>query len=433
MNTTTAPENTRVALNYRAGFALPVKAFIAQPVEGAAPLIGTPDDNVLPAGGLMLSGGQAGVGKTTFALDGAGQWEVRWREGARHRSATVATREEALALDEARRSRRRMGAFAPNDPSDELLIEHVRVWYDCEQDGWAKSTRLNRAHLLDKWIVPYLGEQRLKDLGQPQIRAWRSAIERAGAKTVTANRALGTLSACLGSAVKDGKLPYNPCSGVEKRREVVARPRVLTPFEVEQIRAAMPSQRDAVLVSLMAYAGLRPAEAFALEWRDVGNLLVVDRSFTYGEFRPTKTGSRRTVDIVQPLRDDIDALRATARTTNGVGSLVAPNRSGGPLDLRTWRRRIWNPACGRAGVSAAPYDCRHGYCSMLAHEGRSAPYIAAMMGHALTDTQRHYAHLIDDARIAPAVSMVDAIAAAREATVRTMYATTSRRHLRAVS
>jgi hypothetical protein len=70
---------------------------------------------------------------------------------------------------------------------------------------------------------------------------------------------------------------------------------------------------------------------------------------------------------------------------------------------------------------------------MLAHEGRSAPYIAAMMGHALTDTQRHYAHLINDARIAPAVSMVDAIAAAREATVRTMYATTARRHLLVVS
>jgi AAA domain-containing protein len=69
MDTTGAAETQRMALNYRARFALPLKAFIAQGVEGAEPLIGTVDNNVLPSGGLMLLGGQAGTGKTTFALD----------------------------------------------------------------------------------------------------------------------------------------------------------------------------------------------------------------------------------------------------------------------------------------------------------------------------------------------------------------------------
>jgi hypothetical protein len=56
-----------------------------------------------------------------------------------------------------------------------------------------------------------------------------------------------------------------------------------------------------------------------------------------------------------------------------------------------------------------------------------------MMGHALTDTQKHYAHLIDDARLAPGVSMTDAILAARaETDVRHVYATANERHLRAV-
>jgi integrase len=190
----------------------------------------------------------------------------------------------------------------------------------------------------------------LRELGQPTVRDWRAAIEKAGAPTVTANRALSALSACLGSAVRDGKLPYNPCAGVEKRRERVVRPRAALPEEVERIRAEMPSLRDATLVSLFAYAGLRPAEALALEWGDVGNLLVVDKSFTYGEMRPTKTATRRTVDIVQPLRDDLDELRKVS--PNGHG-LVAPNRAGGPLDLRTWRRRIWKPACVRACVRAS--------------------------------------------------------------------------------
>jgi hypothetical protein len=205
---------------------------------------------------------------------GPRRWEVRWRDGDRHRSAQFSTRDEAKEFDEERRRRRRMGAFAPTDPSDQPLVEHAREWFDRERDGWAKSTRLNRAHLLDRWIIPYLGGERLKDVGQPRVRAWRAAIERDGAPTVSANRALGTLSAMLGAAVRDRKLPFNPCSGVDKRREVVSRPRVLTPLEVERIRAEMPSLRDATLVSLMAYAGLRPAEAFALRWGDVGNPLV---------------------------------------------------------------------------------------------------------------------------------------------------------------
>jgi integrase len=146
--------------------------------------------------------------------------------------------------------------------------------------------------------------------------------------------------------------------------------------------------------------------------------------------RPTKTATRRTVDIVEPLRDDLEQLRKVA--PNGA-VLAAPNREGRPLDLRTWRRRIWKPACERAGVSLTPYDLRHGYCSLLAHEGRSAPYIAAMLGHSLTDTQKHYAHIIDAARLAPGVPMVDAIRAARESrNVRPRYALAARRHLAAV-
>lgn len=239
------------------------------------------------------------------------------------------------------------------------------------------------------------------------------------------------MSACLGHAVRDGRLPFNPAIGVEKRREIVARPRVLSPLELEKIRRQMPSHRDAVLVSLMSLGGLRPAEAFGLTWGSVGNLLVIDRSFVYGEWRSTKTGSRRTIDIVEPLREDLEAFRPESAAPS---DLVAPNRQGRPLDLRTWRRRIWRPAVERAGVEASPYDLRHAYCSLLAHEGRSAPYIAAMMGHSLTDTQRHYAHLIDDSRLAAGTTMVAAVREARaKVKVRPRYAQPRQRHLQAVA
>ncbi len=47
---------------------------------------------------------------------------------------------------------------------------------------------------------------------------------------------------------------------------------MLQPAEVESIRANVPSARDRALVSVLAYAGLRPEEALALRWPDVGNV-----------------------------------------------------------------------------------------------------------------------------------------------------------------
>ena len=140
----------------------------------------------------------------------------------------------------------------------------------------------------------------------------------------------------------------------------------------------MPTVRDAVIVGLLAYAGLRPEEAFALSWESITEHVVsVDRAYTYGEMKQTKTHLRRVVDLVAPLAADVAVHRP--RVTEP-GELVAQSATGLPIDLRNWRSRVWRPAAKRAEVTATPYDLRHTYCSLLAHEGRSATDIQAMCG-----------------------------------------------------
>ena len=181
---------------------------------------------------------------------------------------------------------------------------------------------------------------------------------------------------------------------------------------MERIRAAMPTMRDVVLVGLLAHAGLRPAEAFALTWDSVlDHLLVIDRSFTAGEMKATKTRRRRTVEIVAPLAADPALFRPKVTTR---GELVATNHLGEPIDLRLWRRRVWQPACTTAKVDATPYDGRHTFASLLIHEGRSIPYVAAALGHAsAATTLTHYTHLFDESRLGTAAGMVASITAAR--------------------
>ena len=67
----------------------------------------------------------------------------------------------------------------------------------------------------------------------------------------------------------------------------------------------MPTDQDATLVSVLAYAGLRPGEALALTWADVGErTILVERSIALGEVKETKTRTTRSVRLLAPLKND---------------------------------------------------------------------------------------------------------------------------------
>jgi integrase len=159
-----------------------------------------------------------------------------------------------------------MGAHGLSIPTRQTLGDYWDEWWKTESPLWARSTRIQRKSVSDRWIKKQLGGVRPRDLGTKRVREWRGEIASAGASPTQANYALSILSAALGCAVRDNALPSNPCSGVRKLPVMVARPRALTPSEIESIMARMPKQRDRLLVALMGYCGLRPSEAIGLAW-----------------------------------------------------------------------------------------------------------------------------------------------------------------------
>jgi len=85
----------------------------------------------------------------------------------------------------------------------------------------------------------------------------------------------------------------------------------MTAEEVERIRAEMPSIRDAVIVSLGAYAGLRTQEILALTWDAVRErVLWIDSADDgQGRAKATKTRLARSVPIIPALAEDLSRLR----------------------------------------------------------------------------------------------------------------------------
>ena len=98
------------------------------------------------------------------------------------------------------------------------------------------------------------------------------------------------LGSILQRAMEGERIARNPARIVRKvkrgpRREV----RPLVPVTVERLRAAS-RERDAILISVLAYAGLQPQKALALCWGHVRERTVlVERAASLGELKDTKT------------------------------------------------------------------------------------------------------------------------------------------------
>jgi integrase len=190
----------------------------------------------------------------------------------------------------------------------------------------------------------------------------------------------------------------------------------LAPATVEALRAVSGS-RDAALISVLAYSGVRPQEALALRWCDVRErTILVERAVSLGEESDTKTSAHRTVRLLAPLREDLLAWRLRSGRPADVAH-VFPGPEGrlwSKTSYDNWRSRNFDRAMERAGVEGAtPYALRHSFASLLLHEGRSVIYVARQLGHDARLTLSTYGHVIDELDEAPRISAEDAIRAAR--------------------
>src|SRR5208282_3309213 len=181
--------------------------------------------------------------------------------------------------------------------------------------------------------------------------------------------------------------------------------------------------RDATLMAVLAYAGLRPGEALALSWKHVKNrVLLVERALSDGDFKDTKTGAIRTVDLVTPLAADLSEwLLASGRPDQE--ALVFPSPNGATWtkhDWQNWTRRVFRPTAEYAGLMGVrPYDLRHAFVSLLICERGQHELleVARQAGHAPSLSVDVYGHVLEEMRGAERVTAEDAIRAARAAQV----------------
>jgi integrase len=104
------------------------------------------------------------------------------------------------------------------------------------------------------------------------------------------------------------------------------------------------SEREAAILSVLAYAGLRHGELRILRWRDVRTRTLLVTA--------DKTRSRRTVRLLAPLAEDLQAWRHASGEPH-VGALVFPAESGDVWSangFEKWRRRRFGLLLAAGGL-----------------------------------------------------------------------------------
>ena len=210
------------------------------------------------------------------------------------------------------------------------------------------------------------GDRFVAALSQAGSKPATVAARLAGAKAFY--RALRWCRATSVDPFADVLAPRNPTPRHERRH----------PYSDAAVEALLRAAAgmDRVLVLLCAHAGLRIAEALALNWEDVG--------LEHGSLRVTAGKGRkaRTVSLSATL---VAALH-DARPASGRGPVIC-SAEGLPYADPTVPRRHLRRLCARAHVTYLGFhSLRHSAGTRLARQTGNLQLVAAHLGHADVST-----------------------------------------------
>lgn len=332
------------------------------------------------------------------------RYDVRLRDPAgRVYNRTFRTRREAETFISTQRADRSRGSWVDPRRGSVTFAEWSERWLMQRSELRVRTRELYRG-LLDRHIMPALGDIELSKISPSLVRSWYVRLRSPhGPGATTAAKSYRLLRAMMRTAVADEVIVRNPCqverAGVERAPE---RP-VATVAQVSSIADAI-APRFRLLVLLAAWCGLRRGELMGLQRADLNLLhgtVRIERSMqqlSNGSLLlgPPKTDAgRRLISIPPHILPEVE--KHLGRFVGAQpDALVFTGEKGGPLRPHVLQK-AWVQAKVTTGLSALHlHDLRHAGNTWAAATGASTRELMSRMGHASSAAALRYQHATAD-------------------------------------
>lgn len=299
------------------------------------------------------------------------------------------------------------------EPNALTLDAYLDRWLETAETKLGARTFQDYSKVLQRYIRPTLGAQRLNKLTSLAIQGVYAGMQARGLSPRTVRYAHTVLSSALTQAVKWRLLTVNPAKAVDLPKNTQHKEmHAMTPEEATRFLDAAAMDRWGILFAFSLVTGMRPGEVLALRWRDVDfeagtvavrrALITLGGKHAFGE--PKTPRSRRTIPLPNSMVRDLkhhkaeQALERAAAGSNWEdGDLVFASSDGTPLNERNLVQRHFKPILKAAGLpkEIRMYDLRHTCATLLLSQEVNPKVVSERLGHAsITLTLDTYSHVL---------------------------------------
>ena len=291
--------------------------------------------------------------------------------------------------------------------------ELANIWYEQYNLEAGENWKYSQGNMIKKYLVPPLGEMRIKDLRQLHLQTIITTLSKNGLSTSYMKKLKQIATQIMQVAVGSDLIMRNPFSDVKvpKKDPFIRRP--LTDNEVALITDNWRGHNLGPMAMIMLYAGLRRGEAIALEWSDIDlekKVIHVTKAASVVKNvtcikKPKSDAGIRDIPIPKVLRNMLMEIRKPS-------GYVCTNTSGEVLTESSYKRQ-WDSfrnylnvcAGGQKGTgryvpritvieNITAHMLRHTYASMLFDANVDVKSAQRFLGHAdIEVTLEIYTHL----------------------------------------
>lgn len=284
------------------------------------------------------------------------------------------------------------------DPHAHELVtvsDWVTRWLETKEGG-KPSAILDRKSIAKNHVLPVFGRLPLAAVRPSAVAEWAIGLTKTHSPS-TARRALAVLRNVFNLAIADGAAVRNPAVGIRLPSQQPGEPFAYSHEQVAALVREMPTERDKVLVLVLAYGGPRWGEVTALRPASIREDGTVRLSEAWAETNgklylgDLKTHAARTIVLPNLIFSRLVEWSQTKPDQNSL--LFHGSNPKAPLRTSNWTPRVLIPAIERANLPRiTPHNLRDTAASLAIQAGASVATVSRLLGHQdATTTLRHYA------------------------------------------